>query len=131
MAAPMLVPHLQSGVYHSFVLYPWKRSLYSSALLCAAQDWRIKHGFARSGSEYGPMTDLPDWSFADGRAAPPWKSQNRRKEENKELASRIIMFSKEMDQGMKKWTEKQDSLKEQQLLKQKNQLKLKAIYKKS
>ncbi|XP_069617887.1 large ribosomal subunit protein mL52 [Ranitomeya imitator] len=131
MAAPMLVPYLQSGVYHRLVIYPWRRSLHSSALLCASQDWRIKHGFARSGSEYGPLTDLPDWSFADGRAAPPMKGQSRRKEENKELASRIIMFSKEMDEGMKKWTEKQESLQEQKLLKQKNQLKPKAIYRKS
>ncbi|CAJ0954869.1 unnamed protein product [Ranitomeya imitator] len=66
-----------------------------------------------------------------GRAAPPMKGQSRRKEENKELASRIIMFSKEMDEGMKKWTEKQESLQEQKLLKQKNQLKPKAIYRKS
>lgn len=24
----------------------------------------FRHGFARSNSEYGPLTDLPDWSFA-------------------------------------------------------------------
>lgn len=23
-----------------------------------------RHGLARSGTEYGPLTDLPDWSFA-------------------------------------------------------------------
>ncbi|KAM4049122.1 large ribosomal subunit protein mL52 [Anomaloglossus baeobatrachus] len=131
MAAPMVVTRLQFGVYHSFLRYPWKRSLHINAWLCASQDWRIKHGFARSGSEYGPLTDLPDWSFVDGRPAPLWKGQNRRKEENKELASHIIMLSNEIDQGMEKWTEKQESLKEQQQSKQKNRLKTKAIYKKS
>ncbi|XP_069817732.1 large ribosomal subunit protein mL52 [Dendropsophus ebraccatus] len=131
MAAPMLVSRLQSGISHSFVRCPWKRSLHNSSLLCAGQDWRIKHGIARSGSEYGPLTDLPDWSFADGRPAPLWKGQNRRKEENKEFASHIVMLSNEVDQGMKKWTEKQETLKEQQQLKQRNQLKPKAIFKKS
>ncbi|XP_056382657.1 39S ribosomal protein L52, mitochondrial [Hyla sarda] len=131
MAAPMLVTCLQPRVYQSFVRFPWARSLHSSALICAGQEWRIKHGFARSGSEYGPLTDLPDWSFADGRPAPPWKGQSRRKEENKELASRIVMLSNEIDQGMKNWAEKQENLKQQQLLKQKNQLKPKAIFKKS
>ncbi|XP_075716809.1 large ribosomal subunit protein mL52 [Rhinoderma darwinii] len=131
MAAPMLVTRLQSGVLHSSLRYTWKRSLHSSALLCAGQDWRIGHGFARSGSEYGPLTDLPDWSFVDGRPAPPWKGQTRRKEENKELASRIVMLSNEIDQGMKKWTEKREILKEKDLLKQKNLLKTKALFKKS
>ncbi|XP_044143859.1 39S ribosomal protein L52, mitochondrial [Bufo gargarizans] len=125
MAAPMLVSRLRSG------LYPWKRALHSSALQCAAQDWRIKHGFARSGSEYGPLTDLPDWSFADGRPGPPWKGQIRRKEENKELARRIVLLSNEIDQGIKNWTEKQERIKEKQLLKQKNQLKAKAVFKKN
>ncbi|KAG8596175.1 hypothetical protein GDO81_001762 [Engystomops pustulosus] len=83
MAAPTIVTRLQAGLCHSFL---WKRSLHSTTLLCAGQEWRIKHGFARSGSEYGPLTDLPDWSFADGRPAPQWKGQIRRKEENKEFA---------------------------------------------
>ncbi|KAM3938632.1 large ribosomal subunit protein mL52 [Leptodactylus fuscus] len=131
MAAPMLVTRLQSGLYHSLAQYPWKRSLHSSVVLCAGQDWRIRHSFARSGSEYGPLTDLPDWSFADGRPAPLWKAQIRRKEENKELASRIVMLSNEIDEGMKNWKEKQERIKEQQLLKQKNQLKTKAVFKKN
>lgn len=69
-----------------------------------------RHGLARSGSEYGPLTDLPDWSFAglisflfvflhrfavfnvstllvaDGRPAPPLKGQLRRKEGREVLA---------------------------------------------
>ncbi|XP_072006690.1 large ribosomal subunit protein mL52 [Engystomops pustulosus] len=127
MAAPTIVTRLQAGLCHSFL---WKRSLHSTTLLCAGQEWRIKHGFARSGSEYGPLTDLPDWSFADGRPAPQWKGQIRRKEENKEFANRIVMLSNEIDQGMKNWTEKQERHKEQQLLKQKSQLKTKAIFSK-
>uniref|UniRef100_A0A674AD45 Large ribosomal subunit protein mL52 n=1 Tax=Salmo trutta TaxID=8032 RepID=A0A674AD45_SALTR len=34
---------------------------------CGAQagiKWRTENGLARSGTEYGPLTDFPDWSFA-------------------------------------------------------------------
>ena len=57
-----------------------------------------RHGLARSGNEYGPLTDVPDWSFAgkdgrnpyysnelcwlhvhpDGRTAPVSKAQKHR-----------------------------------------------------
>ncbi|XP_075067409.1 large ribosomal subunit protein mL52 [Mixophyes fleayi] len=131
MAAPMMVTRLQLGVKHRFVLCLWKRSLQNSAVLCAGQDWRIQHGFARSGSEYGPLTDLSDWSFADGRPAPQWKGQTRRKKESKDLASRVLLLSTEIDQGMKNWSEKQEKEREEQLLKQKNQLKAKALFNKS
>lgn len=32
---------------------------YSNFITCTS-----RHGLARSGTEYGPLTDLPDWSFA-------------------------------------------------------------------
>ncbi|KAM4709659.1 large ribosomal subunit protein mL52 isoform 2-T2 [Discoglossus pictus] len=131
MAAPIFA-HLQkcAGLQRSLVLCLSNRNLNSSATLCAGQDWRIRHGFARSGSEYGPMVDLPDWSFADGRPAPPWKGQIRRKQEREELARRVVLLSTEMDQGLKNWHEKQQQLKEEQLQKEKSRLKFKAIPKK-
>ncbi|MEE6527439.1 hypothetical protein FKM82_028823, partial [Ascaphus truei] len=62
------------------------RCLWTSAALSAGKAWRLRHGFAPSGSEYGPLTDLPDWSFADGRPGVPWKGQIRRKEECEAMA---------------------------------------------
>ncbi|XP_068164814.1 large ribosomal subunit protein mL52 [Antennarius striatus] len=76
---------------------------------CGAQagnKWRKEHGLSRSGSEYGPLTDLPDWSFADGRPAPPMKGQLRRRQEKEVLARRIVMLSEEMDRGIDAWQEK-------------------------
>ncbi|XP_043914360.1 39S ribosomal protein L52, mitochondrial isoform X2 [Protopterus annectens] len=52
----------------------------------AGSKWRLEHGMARSNSEYGPFTDLPDWSFADGRPAPPCKGELRRRKEREEFA---------------------------------------------
>ena len=57
--------------------------------------WFFSHGLSRSGTEYGPLTDLPDWSYAgelytetssfklhclysDGRAAPMPKRKKKR-----------------------------------------------------
>ncbi|XP_070786176.1 large ribosomal subunit protein mL52 [Enoplosus armatus] len=73
----------------------------------AGEKWRKQHGLSRSGTEYGPLTDLPDWSFADGRAAPPMKGQIRRKQEREVLARRIVMLNSEVDRGIEAWSEKQ------------------------
>ncbi len=36
-------------------------------------------GQSRSGTEYGPLVDRPDWSYVDtGAQAPPTKAQGRR-----------------------------------------------------
>ncbi|CAH1778591.1 unnamed protein product [Owenia fusiformis] len=55
----------------------------------AGEKWRLQHGKARCGNEYGPLTDLPDWSYVDGRPAPLNRGQVRRIEERKQLAEQI------------------------------------------
>ncbi|XP_022619908.1 39S ribosomal protein L52, mitochondrial [Seriola dumerili] len=77
----------------------------------AGEKWRKEHGLSRSGTEYGPLTDLPDWSYADGRPAPPMKGQLRRRQEKEVLARRIVMLSAEMDKGIEMWRERQDEAK--------------------
>ncbi|KAK5599064.1 hypothetical protein CRENBAI_026347 [Crenichthys baileyi] len=77
----------------------------------AGQKWRLEHGLSRSGTEYGPLTDLPDWSFEDGRPAPPLKGQLRRRQEKEVLARRIVMLTSEVDRGMEVWKEKQEEAK--------------------
>uniref|UniRef100_A0A3B4FIZ0 Large ribosomal subunit protein mL52 n=1 Tax=Pundamilia nyererei TaxID=303518 RepID=A0A3B4FIZ0_9CICH len=61
--------------------------------------------------QYGPLTDLPDWSFADGRPAPPMKGQLRRRQEREALSRRIVMLNSEVDRGMEAWREKQEEAK--------------------
>ncbi|XP_018560642.1 39S ribosomal protein L52, mitochondrial [Lates calcarifer] len=78
------------------------------------EKWRKEHGVSRSGTEYGPLTDLPDWSYADGRPAPPLKGQLRRKQEREALARRIVMLSTEMDRGIEMWKERLDQAKTQE-----------------
>ncbi|KAK7910353.1 hypothetical protein WMY93_015037 [Mugilogobius chulae] len=86
------------------------------------------NNLSRSGSEFGPLTDLPDWSFADGRPAPPLTGQLRRRQEREKLVRRIVMLSSEMDKGIEAWTQRQDKAKQleehkkSQLLKPKGRL---------
>lgn len=82
-------------------------SFYVAAVKLQFFTFAFRHGLARSGTEYGPLTDLPDWSFADGRPAPALKGQLRRKQEREALARRIVMLSNEVDQGIEAWKEKQ------------------------
>nr|XP_016852941.1 PREDICTED: 39S ribosomal protein L52, mitochondrial [Anolis carolinensis] len=83
------------------------RSFHCSAVDQAGGAWRVRQGFPVNPSEYGPLTDLPDWSFADGRPAPPMQGYLRRREKNAELARRVVMISAEIDSGMEKWEAKQ------------------------
>uniref|UniRef100_A0A672YWG0 Large ribosomal subunit protein mL52 n=2 Tax=Sphaeramia orbicularis TaxID=375764 RepID=A0A672YWG0_9TELE len=90
------------------VLRHSRRQFSTTCTVQAGEKWRKEHGLSRSGSEYGPLTDLPDWSFADGRPAPPLKGQLRRKREQEALARRIVMLSSEVDRGIETWKEKQE-----------------------
>uniref|UniRef100_A0A8D0B5H6 Large ribosomal subunit protein mL52 n=1 Tax=Salvator merianae TaxID=96440 RepID=A0A8D0B5H6_SALMN len=83
------------------------RNFHCSPRDWAGAAWRIKHGFPVNPSIYGPTTDLPDWSFADGRPAPPLKGQTRRREKNEVFARRVAMISAEMDHALEKWEAKQ------------------------
>ncbi|XP_065520432.1 large ribosomal subunit protein mL52 [Lathamus discolor] len=59
--------------------------------------WRVAQGWAPSTAGYGPLRDLPDWSFVDGRPAPLWKGQQRRLQENEALARRALKLSQSLD----------------------------------
>ncbi|XP_051922337.1 39S ribosomal protein L52, mitochondrial [Hippocampus zosterae] len=101
MAAPVRML-LFSAFRHSC------RRLSTTRVAQGGEKWRKEHGLARSGSEYGPLTDLPDWSFADGRPAPPMKGFLRRRQEREELARRIVMLNSEIDRGIESWQQRQE-----------------------
>ncbi|CAL8377194.1 unnamed protein product [Gadus morhua 'NCC'] len=113
------------------VLRCCRRSFGTTSTNQAGKKWRTEHGLAPSGTEYGPLTDLPDWSYADGRPAPLLKGQLRRKQEREALARRVVMLSGEVDKGMEAWQQKKEDAKRMEahqkslLLKPKGQLLLK------
>uniref|UniRef100_A0A0D9RUM6 Large ribosomal subunit protein mL52 n=1 Tax=Chlorocebus sabaeus TaxID=60711 RepID=A0A0D9RUM6_CHLSB len=89
-----------------------------------------RQGLAANPSGYGPLTDLPDWSYADGRPAPPMKGQLRRKAEREKFARRVVLLSQEMDTGLQAWQLRQQKLQEEQRKKE-NALKSKGASLKS
>uniref|UniRef100_A0A8D0G687 Large ribosomal subunit protein mL52 n=1 Tax=Sphenodon punctatus TaxID=8508 RepID=A0A8D0G687_SPHPU len=98
------------------------RNLHCGNVSLAGGDWRARYGFSNSPSGYGPMTDLPDWSFADGRPGIPWKGQVRRKQENEAFARRVAMISKEMDYGIQSLAMQQQKQQQAKEAKRQNRL---------
>ncbi|XP_049624672.1 39S ribosomal protein L52, mitochondrial isoform X2 [Suncus etruscus] len=99
------------------------RRLHCSAAAQAGGEWRLQQGLAANPSGYGPLTELPDWSYADGRPAPPMKGQLRRKAEREKFARRVVLLSQEMDAGLQKWQRKQEEKLQEEERKQKSALK--------
>eukprot|EP00128_Syssomonas_multiformis_P015495 Colp12_sorted_trinity150504_noHs@4401 len=69
---------------------------HTSRAVFAGQKHRISLGMARSNNEYGPLVDLPDWSYADGRPAPPHTPTLRRDRRQMRLATQIQRLTKEI-----------------------------------
>ncbi|XP_011846013.1 large ribosomal subunit protein mL52 isoform X2 [Macaca mulatta] len=112
------------------VLFTGVRRLHCGAAAWAGSQWRLQQGLAANPSGYGPLTDLPDWSYADGRPAPPMKGQLRRKAEREKFARRVVLLSQEMDTGLQAWQLRQQKLQEEQRKKE-NALKSKGASLKS
>ncbi|KAM4853291.1 large ribosomal subunit protein mL52 [Thomomys bottae] len=101
------------------------RRLHCSAAARAGGQWRLQQGLAANPSGYGPLTELPDWSFADGRPAPPMKGQLRRLAQREKFARRVVLLSQEMDAGLQAWHLRQQEKLQEEERKQKNALKSK------
>ncbi|CAD7691431.1 unnamed protein product [Nyctereutes procyonoides] len=99
------------------------RRLHCSVAARAGSQWRLQQGLAASPSGYGPLTELPDWSYADGRPAPPMKGQLRRKAQREKFARRVVLLSQEMDAGLQAWQLRQQEKLQEEERKQKNALK--------
>ncbi|XP_071957826.1 large ribosomal subunit protein mL52-like [Antedon mediterranea] len=82
--------------YFTLPLFQTARLYQTTVPVAAGKAWRESQGHARTGNEYGPLTDLPDWSFADGRPAPMSRSIRQRQEIQSNIAERVQMLGNEM-----------------------------------
>ncbi|XP_037771974.1 39S ribosomal protein L52, mitochondrial [Chelonia mydas] len=98
------------------------RHIHCGAARPAVGQWRAQQGLAPSSAGYGPLRDLPDWSFADGRPAPLWKGQTRRRQEDEAFARRVAMLGQEMERGLQRWQVQQRQQQEAKESKRQNQL---------
>uniref|UniRef100_A0A8C3SLM0 Large ribosomal subunit protein mL52 n=1 Tax=Chelydra serpentina TaxID=8475 RepID=A0A8C3SLM0_CHESE len=98
------------------------RHIHCGAAHPAVGQWRVQQGLAPSLAGYGPLQDLPDWAFVDGRPAPPWKGQIRRRQEDEAFARRVAMLEQEMERGRRHWQVQQRQQQETRERKRQHQL---------
>ena len=65
------------------------QNFHTTSVSAAGRSWRIETGRSGNGNTYGPLADLPDWSYADGRPAPLGTGQQKRLAKQKEYADII------------------------------------------
>ena len=58
----------------------------------------------------GDFKDIPEWSFLDGRPAPPGMAKTRRREAQKQICLRIIELNREIERVTTKTTRRQRKL---------------------
>eukprot|EP00794_Sanderia_malayensis_P018829 gene18829-20725_t len=73
------------------------RSFSSCSPDFAGGKFRERQGKARDSLEYGPLTDLPDWTYLDGTAPPLSRKQLQRHKNRIETSSRVVTFLKEIN----------------------------------
>ncbi|ESO02699.1 hypothetical protein HELRODRAFT_161993 [Helobdella robusta] len=65
-----------------------------------------RHGLGKCGNEYGPLVEVPDWSYADGRPAPIAENEQKRRLRNKALAETAVRYIKEMNEAKESFVKK-------------------------
>ncbi|GLV34854.1 mitochondrial ribosomal protein L52 [Carabus blaptoides fortunei] len=66
------------------------------------QAYRKQKGQPMNPNSYGPLTDLPDFTYLDGRSTPLGMRQKKRMLKQKEIAQTILTLSKEIDFAVKR-----------------------------
>ena len=69
-----------------------KSNLNTSLALNAGKIWRQNAGLPKLQTARGPLIDMPDYSFVDGRPAPPSVGQIKRNELQNRLAVLLFLF---------------------------------------
>ncbi|XP_063440409.1 large ribosomal subunit protein mL52-like [Mytilus edulis] len=88
--------------------------------------WRISQGQARSGNEYGLLTEMPDYSFLDGRPTPLSLRQQKRRQEKIEVAKDIMKKLGQIDFAKERFELQEQSRQQQRQSLLDNKLKAKS-----
>ncbi|XP_071451319.1 large ribosomal subunit protein mL52 [Hetaerina americana] len=77
--------------------YTSTRNVFTTSRLLIDQRWRERAGLPKNPNSYGPLTDGPDYTYLDGRPTPIGTRLKSRLLKQRELAEKIIQYSKEVD----------------------------------
>jgi len=86
-----------------------RATIFTAGPLLAGGKWRLEQGLGKCGNEYGPLVDIPDWSYADGRPAPLGPSEVRRRLKQRELAGRAMQLISELKFAKKRHASRSES----------------------
>ncbi|XP_065082510.1 large ribosomal subunit protein mL52 [Ochlerotatus camptorhynchus] len=74
----------------------------------AGHKWCEKNNLPKNPNKSGPLTDLPDYTFMDGRVTPLGANQKKKLLQQHELATKIVTMSKEMDFALERYNKLQE-----------------------
>ncbi|XP_065368662.1 large ribosomal subunit protein mL52 [Calliphora vicina] len=84
------------------------RNVSCTAKLSLDQKWREEQGLPANPNEFGPLTNLPDYTFLDGRPTPMGSNQKKRIIKQQEIAAKIVTMSKELDSAKQRYKQLQE-----------------------
>ncbi|XP_012532791.1 39S ribosomal protein L52, mitochondrial [Monomorium pharaonis] len=77
------------------------------------QRWRQKRGLTINPTTFGPLTNLPDYTFKDGRPTPLGIRQKARLDKQRNYAARIIKLVGEIDFAVERHARLQEEKKQE------------------
>jgi len=82
----------------------WKNAklIHTSVAKFVDQDWRSDQRLPMNPNAEGPLTNLPDYTYMDGRPTPLGQRQKTRALFQRELAQKIVTGSWEIDFAIKR-----------------------------
>ncbi|KAL7735426.1 hypothetical protein ACLKA6_019543 [Drosophila palustris] len=74
-----------------------QRHVALTAIRSIDQKWRAAKGLPENPNAFGPLTNLPDYTFLDGRTTPLGSNQKKRLIKQQEIAAKIVELSSELE----------------------------------
>ncbi|XP_011879513.1 PREDICTED: 39S ribosomal protein L52, mitochondrial [Vollenhovia emeryi] len=78
------------------------KGFHQSCVQYLDQRWRQKRGLTRNPNTFGPLTNLPDYIFKDGKPTPLGVRQKARLDKQREYAAKIIKLVSEIDHAVER-----------------------------
>ncbi|XP_011501449.1 PREDICTED: 39S ribosomal protein L52, mitochondrial [Ceratosolen solmsi marchali] len=73
------------------------RKLHCNPIMCIDIKWREENKLPINPNSFGPLTNLPDYSFSDGRVVPYSTRQKNRIDKQRELLIKMKQMISEID----------------------------------
>ncbi|KAH8394942.1 hypothetical protein KR222_011731, partial [Zaprionus bogoriensis] len=74
-----------------------QRHVALTAVRAIDQKWRAGKGLPENPNAFGPLTNLPDYTYLDGRTTPLGSNQKKRLAKQQEIAAKIVQLSGELE----------------------------------